>query len=267
MSQVSKSVSGPGVRRYFLGAPFDRINGAEVVEAIANVRSGTRFRYVVTPNVDHVVRLNQNRNLKTYYDEAWMTLCDSRPIAMFGRAMSVDLPHVTGSDLTVSLFQSVLQDGDVITLIVATDNIACAVQAAYPNVRFRVLVPPEGVSQSPDALQACVDFAALEEARFVFIAIGSPQSEKIAYELAMRPEARGVGLCVGAALEFLVGAKKRAPRWMRRAGLEWAHRMASDPKRLWRRYLYSALPLLRLFSIEVSGRQRRAGDLTSTSSR
>ena len=71
--------------------------------------------------------------------------------------------------------------------------------------------------------------------------------------------AADAALRVGAALEFLVGAKKRAPFWMRRAGLEWLHRLLSDPKRLWRRYASSVLPLLLLFKGEIAGRQRRPG--------
>ena len=47
----------------------------------------------------------------------------------------------------------------------------------------------------------------------------------------------GVGLCIGASLDFLTGRKARAPLWMRKASLEWLHRLLSEPRRLWRRYL------------------------------
>lgn len=246
-------------RRDFLGAPFDSVSHQDALDALRDAGAEGRFRYVVTPNVDHVVRLNQNGALRPAYDHAWMTLCDSRPITMIGRMLSRPLPHVTGSDLTVSLFRSVLREGDRIALIVGDEVIAQRVAAAYPALRFRFHVPPQGVLDKPDALQACVEFAAAEPSRFTFIAIGSPQSEKIAYALSHHPEARGVGLCIGAALEFLVGSKPRAPRWMREMGLEWVHRMASDPKRLWRRYVYSVVPLVRLCSREFAGRGSRTG--------
>jgi N-acetylglucosaminyldiphosphoundecaprenol N-acetyl-beta-D-mannosaminyltransferase len=246
-------------RRDFLGAPFDPVSSDQALDALRDAGEDARFRYVVTPNVDHVVRLNQNGSLRPAYDHAWMTLCDSRPITMIGRLLRHPLPHVTGSDLTVSLFRSVLRDGDRITLIVGDQGIAQRVASAYPTLRLRTHVPPQGVLDKPDALQACVEFAAAEPSRFTFIAIGSPQSEKIAYALSHHPNARGVGLCIGAALEFLVGSKPRAPRWMRRVGLEWVHRMASDPKRLWRRYVYSVVPLVRLCSREFAGRGSRAG--------
>ena len=71
----------------------------------------------------------------------------------------------------------------------------------------------------------------------IFSAIGAPQSELICALIRQRGEATGVGLCIGASLEFLTGAKRRAPRWMQKAGLEWLFRLANEPGRLWRRYL------------------------------
>jgi N-acetylglucosaminyldiphosphoundecaprenol N-acetyl-beta-D-mannosaminyltransferase len=246
-------------RHHFLGAPFDDFTSAKVVELLRDSDKNARFRYVVTPNVDHVVRLSGNRTLTPYYEQAWMSLCDSKPIAALAHVISLNLPLLPGSDLTVSLFKSVIRTGDLITLIAASDTVVRDLETAYPHVRFRSIVPPAGVWANVEAFQACLDFAAAGDARFVFIAIGSPQSEKIAHALSGRPDAHGIGFCIGASLEFLVGHKKRAPLWMRQAGLEWLHRMASDPKRLWRRYVYAILPLARLFWNEVVGRQHRAG--------
>jgi exopolysaccharide biosynthesis WecB/TagA/CpsF family protein len=259
--QVSSHEATPrtGQRKYFLGAPFDCIVPNTVVNLIDNSRPGARFRYVVTPNVDHVVKLNRNSSLAEYYHDAWLSLCDSQPIAKLARMLSLDLPLVTGSDLTATLFKSVIRNGDHIALIAANHDIVRKLEAAYPKIHFHAFVPPDAVWTNPAALQSCVDFALAERARFIFIAIGSPQSEKIAHELLIRPEARGVGFCVGAALGFLIGAKTRAPAWMRRSGLEWLHRLASDPKRLWRRYAFAVVPLLRLFAGEVAKRNHWTG--------
>lgn len=247
--------AGGQARRHFLGAPFDELGQDAVVQLVESAESRSKFRYVVTPNVDHVVRLSSNQTLAPYYDDAWMSLCDSRPIAALAQTLSLNLPLVTGSDLTARLFQSVIKAGDVVTLIAGDPGIVRDMEAAYPSVHFRSYVPPKGVMQNPAALEACVDFAAAEAARFVFIAIGSPQSEKIAHALAQRPDACGIGLCIGASLEFLVGSKARAPQWMRKYGLEWAHRLGTDPRRLWRRYAFAVAPLAQLFLRELLSRQ------------
>jgi exopolysaccharide biosynthesis WecB/TagA/CpsF family protein len=70
----------------------------------------------------------------------------------------------------------------------------------------------------------------------------------VAYAIAQHPDARGVGLCVGAALDFLSGRTERAPKWMRMAGLEWLHRLLSEPGRLWKRYLVAGPKVFSLFA-------------------
>jgi exopolysaccharide biosynthesis WecB/TagA/CpsF family protein len=74
-------------------------------------------------------------------------------------------------------------------------------------------------------------------ARFVFLAVGSPRQERLAAAIKATGRASGIGLCIGASLEFIAGAQPRAPVWMRRGGLEWLHRLGRDPRRLARRYL------------------------------
>jgi N-acetylglucosaminyldiphosphoundecaprenol N-acetyl-beta-D-mannosaminyltransferase len=67
--------------------------------------------------------------------------------------------------------------------------------------------------------------------------VGSPCSEIIASRCAQRGGGRGVALCIGASIEFILGDQIRAPLWMQKAGLEWAFRLITNPVRLWRRYL------------------------------
>ena len=241
-------------RRHFMGTPFDAISRAAVTSLLTDCTATSRFRYVVTPNVDHVVRLNRNAALRGYYDGAWLSLCDSKPISLLARSLSIDLPLITGSDLTHTIFHSIVKDGDTVALIAANMQVVDDMSQTFPGLRFRAHVPPPGVWNNPMALQACIDFVAQDASRFVFIAIGSPQSERIAHALSREKGAHGVGFCIGAGLEFLVGARKRAPLWMRKAGLEWLHRLVSDPRRLWRRYLYAVIPLLSLFTMEIRRR-------------
>ena len=78
--------------------------------------------------------------------------------------------------------------------------------------------------------------------------MGAPQQEMIAYAIAQRGDATGVGLCVGAALDFLSGRATRAPLWMRELGVEWLHRLVSEPRRMWRRYLVDGPRVFSLFA-------------------
>jgi exopolysaccharide biosynthesis WecB/TagA/CpsF family protein len=244
-------------RSRFLGMPFDRIEQGSVLQMLKARRCRDPFRYLVTPNVDHVIRTMKDPALLGAYEDAFLSVCDSTPIARLARVLNLHLPLVTGADLTGRLFQSVLNDGDEVTLVAATHEIARALEKAYPRLRFRSLVPPPDVARDPVLVQQCVDFVARQPARFILLAIGAPASELIAYRLAHDPRASGTALCIGAGIEFLLETKKRAPMWMRRAGLEWLHRLGSEPRRLWRRYAYAVLPLARLFASEVMSRSRR----------
>ncbi len=246
---------------------FTNVGFERAVELICSQRGSGSFRYVVTPNVDHIVRLRRDTRLAKVYGTAWLSLCDSKPISWLSRVLFCRLHLVTGSDLTMRLFHEEIKPGDRVALIAPYAAVGEAMAAAFPDVDFRWHVPPAGVLNDPSALRACVDFAARCRPDYVFIAIGSPQSELIAHELSKTPGATGVGICCGASLEFIVRLKRRAPRIMQRLGLEWFHRLMSDPRRLWRRYVYAFGPLLGLFLQEAGKRVRgQRGSPAGTSS-
>jgi exopolysaccharide biosynthesis WecB/TagA/CpsF family protein len=99
-----------------------------------------------------------------------------------------------------------------------------------------------------------VAFVLAHPARFVFLAVGSPQQEVLAAAIAATGRATGIGLCIGASLEFLAGGSRRAPRWMQRCGLEWLFRLCRDPRRLAHRYLiHSPAVLAMLLRARLSG--------------
>ena len=162
------------------------------------------------------------------------------------------------------LFHAEIKPGDKVVLIAPYAAVGEAMARTFPAVDFHWHVPPQGVLDDKAALRACVDFAARCRPDYVFIAIGSPQSELIAHELSKIPGATGVGICCGASLEFIVGLKQRAPMLMQRLGLEWLHRLLSDPRRLWRRYVFAFGPLLGLTLQEavrrVMGRPDRSAE-------
>ena len=244
--------AAPVSRVRFLGAPFDTIRRDGVVKALHEGSSRTPFRYIVTPNADHIARLSTRRDLDTYYDNAWLSLCDSKPVWVLAKTRSKNLDHITGSDLTRTIFEDVLRPGDEVALIVAEERIGEDIAKAYPAVNFRWHAPPHGILQKPEAQQAVIDFIEASPARFIFLAIGGPQSEVLAASLKGQATACGTALCIGASLEFLTGERKRAPLWMQQAGLEWLHRLSSEPQRLWKRYLFSVPVLLRLYAAEFT---------------
>lgn len=238
-------------RTRFLGFSFDCLTQAEVIGLLRQRRPDDNFGYVVTPNVDHIVRSAALPSIMVQYHQAWLCLCDSKPVQVMSRTVRRPLTHVTGSDLTKAIFETVLAPGDAVTLVVAKSDIATKLALRYPDIRFTWHVPPFGLLGKPEALQAVVDFVVEHPARFTFVAIGSPQSEIIVGKARENDRAHGTALCVGASLEFITGDRLRAPAWMNRSGIEWLHRLATEPRRLWKRYVFSVAPLLRLYWQEL----------------
>jgi exopolysaccharide biosynthesis WecB/TagA/CpsF family protein len=205
------------------------------------VTAATPYRYVVTPNVDHVVRLHEHEwaeaKLKAVYDEADLCLCDSKVLHLLARFHRVRLPVIVGTDLTSLVFDRLVQPGDRIAIVGGDGDVLNALEQRYPRVEFLQHCPPMGLRRNSAARKAAAEFIAESRARFSFVAVGSPQQEMIAAEAKTIPGATGTAFCIGAALEFLTGRQRRAPRVAQRLGLEWAHRLISDPRRMWRRYL------------------------------
>ncbi len=106
--------------------------------------------------------------------------------------------------------------------------------------------PPMGFDRDPVEMRRAVQFVLDHPARLIFLAVGSPRQERLAAAIAASEGARGTGLCIGASLEFAAGAMPRAPDFMQRLGIEWLHRMLSDPRRLVRRYLVDNPPIFAL---------------------
>ena len=231
-----------------LGMEFADLEAAEAAAAVAARAEGAPFRYVVTPNADHLVRLSRDSGLAEIYRNAWLRLLDSRVVAAIARGCGMLTPRVaTGSDLTALLLSRHIHPGEQITIIGLRPSWLPALIARYglaPPFHFD---PPMGFDHDPAAFRATVAFILAHPARLVFLAVGSPRQEHLAAAVAASGQATGTGLCIGASLLFLAGAERRAPGWMQRDGLEWAYRLAHDPRRLASRYLLDSpriLPLL-----------------------
>lgn len=206
-------------------------------EVAAKADAHDPFVYVVTPNVDHVVRYWREPLWAPLYAHAWRVYCDSRVLQKLAMLSGLTMPLAVGSDLTAHLFAEALKPSEPIVIIGGDGAMVQTLIRKFGLKDVRWHEPPMGLREKPEAVAAAAAFIAANPARFHFIAVGSPQQELIARAAHERGDCRGVGLCIGASLLFLTGRVKRAPMWMQRLSLEWLFRLASEPGRLWRRYL------------------------------
>ena len=229
------------------GTRFSPLDTAGALAAILARPPRAPFAYVCTPNAVHVVNYERGEpRFRAGIDGAWLRLCDSRVVARLAALTAgVQLPLALGSDLTLSM----VRDGavgpeDPVTIIGGT---AAMEQRLRDRFGWRNIArhdPPFGFIADPGEVARCVDFVLAHPARFVFLACGAPQSELLGLRITEGGGAVGTGLCIGASLLFATGLEARAPLVMQRAGLEWLHRLALQPRRMSQRLVRSQLPLL-----------------------
>ncbi len=236
------------------------IDDYDLSEAVAILAAfgSDRFGYVVTPNVDHLIRYHDDPQFRELYAGAAFVLLDSRFLAHLLRVLKLRRHRVSsGSDLTAAVLSQVSKPDDSIVVVGSTAAQAQALRARFGFTNLRHIAPPMNFIGDPQAVERCLrEIEAASPFRFCFLAVGSPQQEIIAHKLKARGAARGLALCVGASINFVTGSEKRAPRWMQRVGLEWLYRLLQSPGRLGRRYLLRG-PRVFLLLPRIELRRRR----------
>jgi len=239
-----------------LGLDFCDLSLGEVLGWLAARPVDATFGYVVTPNADHLVRLQRQPSLRHLYADAMLRLLDSRVVARVAKAAGLPAPAVVpGSDLTADLVRKVMDSHEPVTILGMEAAAVAMLSRRWGLRRVAHHNPPMGFEHDPAGFERAVRFIEDNPARFTFLAVGSPRQCQVAHAVARRGKACGIGLCIGASLLFLSGHEKRAPRPVQLAGLEWAWRLAQDPRRLARRYLVDSPAVLRLLREEA--RMRR----------
>lgn len=223
-----------------LGMPIDAVRFADALNRVVAWGHTRKSRYVVLANAHVVVTASREPDFGAVVAAADMTTPDGAPVAwMVGKLGKTAQERVSGPDLTWALLgRCELEQLPVYffgssreTLI----QLAARVSVAFPAL---VVAGFEAPPFRPMTDQEDTDAVArinTSGAGLVFVGLGCPKQEH--WMLAHRGRVKAVMLGVGAAFDFHAGTVSRAPAWMRENGLEWVHRLFSEPRRLWRRYL------------------------------
>ena len=232
----------------FLKTRFDLYNKEELINHLLNIQG---FCSVVTPNVDHVIRINKNEAFRKLYEQADISINDSRIINNLAHLLHIELKDVIpGSDLTKSIIERIANTDTKITVIGSSKETIDVIKKKFNLVNIFHYNPPMGFINEEEEVNKCIKFICNNPARFIFLAVGSPRQEILA-EKAKLAEAEGVFLSIGASLLFLSGEEKRAPLIVQKLSLEWLYRLVQSPKRLAKRYLIDGLAIFPLFFKEA----------------
>ena len=236
-----------GKTRLF-GMQIDSLRLTEAVQQVLHwAESGARVcRYVVTPNVDHAVMFQENAALRDAYRDASLVLADGAPVIWAARLLRRTLPQrVPGSDLTPAVFASARQSRPLkVFLLGAAPGVAQRaaerIEARWPAVKVvATYSPPLGFERSDAENAVIVARVNAVSPDLLVLGLGAPKQELWIQRFAPQLNV-SVALCVGATIDFLAGEKARAPKLLQRMGLEWLHRVATEPRRLFKRYIRDA---------------------------
>lgn len=248
MSIALPAVAQSEPRQQMFGINIDVLNMKQAVERVYSwlEQSENRCRFVVTPNVDHVVQYQENPELRAAYQKASLVVADGWPLVMASRLFGKALPErVPGSDLVPNLFSAASNDRPLrVFLLGAAPGVAIRaaeqIHRRWENVNVvGTYSPPIGFEKDEYENAYILGRVALVKPDVLVVGLGAPKQELWVSRFQGQLDTK-VALCVGATIDFLAGQKRRAPKFIQNIGLEWMHRMLSEPSRLVKRYAHDA---------------------------
>ncbi|MFM2314350.1 MAG: hypothetical protein RLZZ04_3626 [Cyanobacteriota bacterium] len=225
-----------------LSVPIDSIGMSELLDELK--QGGVVF----TPNVDHLMKLQKDREFYQVYQDADYRVCDSQLIMYASRFLGQPIREkVSGSDLFPAFYQRYSTDESVKIFLLGGE--AGVAATARQRINFKVgrnmvvdcYSPPWGFENDPEECARIINLVNSSGANVLAVGVGAPKQEKWIIQYRSSLTAIKTFFAIGATIDFEAGNLKRAPGWMSSAGLEWLYRLVSEPGRLWKRYLVEDL--------------------------
>lgn len=215
---------------------------------------------VVTPNVDHFIKLQKDEEFFRIYQQADYVVLDSRVIyyllKLFGSPIKGVIP---GSELLPAFYAYHKENEHIkLFLLGSMDGIADQAKEKINQKVGRKMVvdafsPSYGFEKKPAECNDIIERINKSGANVLVIGVGAPKQEKWLYKNLPFLHNIEIALPLGASIDFEAGYRKRSPKWIQRIGMEWFHRFITEPKRLWKRYFIDDLPFFFLFLKYKSG--------------
>lgn len=223
-----------------IGVPIDALTWDEALARISGWATAHESRYICICNAHSCVTATSNAEFLEVIRGADMAAPDGAPVAWMLRRIGFgSQERINGPDLMLKYCEQAAKRGDSIFLYGSTvatlDALSAALLSSYPGLRIAGSFAPPFRSLTREEDEAIVAQINASGAGTVWVGLGCPKQELWMAHHRGRVNAAMIG--VGAAFDYHAGTIRRAPIWMQRNGLEWLHRFASEPRRLWRRYL------------------------------
>lgn len=238
-------------RMEFLNTKIDNLTMEEslkIIDLLINIKNPS---YVVTPNVDHIVKLEEDKEFQEVYENANLILTDGMPLIWISKIKKTPIKEkVSGSDLFPKVCELAAKKGYKVFLLGAAEGVA---EKAARNLERKydglnivgTYSPSYGFEKKEDEINHIIDIVRKTKPDILAVGLGAPKQEKFIYKYKDELNVP-ISLAIGASIDFEAGNVKRAPKWMQKVGLEWLYRLYKEPKRMFKRYLIDDLKIMYL---------------------
>lgn len=234
-----------------MNTEIDNLTMQEALHVIDELIKKNINAYVVTPNVDHIVKLETDKELQDVYRNASLILTDGKPLLWIAKWYGTPIKEkISGSDLFPLLCKMAAEKGYTMFFLGAAEGVA-AKAAENLMKRYRGLQvvgtysPQYGFEKNQIEMEKIKIMIRIAHPDILIVGLGCPKQEKFMYYHCKELEVP-ISFGLGASFDFEAGNIKRAPQWMSNHGLEWLFRITQDPKRMARRYLVDDRKILKL---------------------
>lgn len=235
----------------FLNTEIDNLTMSEAIEEIDKLVIIKKTSYVVTPNVDHIVKLENDEEFKEVYKNADLILTDGMPLIWISKIKEIPIKEkISGSDLFPKVCELASKKSYKIFLLGAAEGVAIKAALNLKD-KFKGLAivgaysPSYGFEKEDDEVEKIIEKINEAKPDILAVGLGAPKQEKFIYKFKDRLNVP-VMLAIGASIDFEAGNIKRAPKFMQKCGLEWFYRLCKEPRRMFRRYLIDDLNIVRI---------------------
>lgn len=228
------------------------IDNLSIEELLVRLKSGI----VVTPNIDHIIKLQKDPEFFEIYRQATYRVCDSQVLLYMAQSLGTPLKErISGSDLFPAFYKYHKDSENIhIFLLGGKEGVAKQAQININEKIGRPIIvgahsPSFGFEKNEQECEKIVNIINQSGATVLAVGVGAPKQEKWIYKYKDRLPNVKIFLAIGATIDFEAGYILRSPKWMSRLGLEWLYRLSREPQRLWKRYLVED-PWFFLYALE-----------------
>lgn len=236
----------------FLNTEVDNLTMNEAVQKIEQLILNKKPSYVVTPNVDHIVKLETDKEFQKVYKEADLILIDGMPLIWISKLKKNPIKEkVSGADLFPEVCKLSANKGYKVFLLGAAEGVA-AMAAENLKKRYNGLnvvgtySPSYGFEKKKDEIREIIKMINEVKPDILAVGLGAPKQEKFLYNYIKQLNVP-VALAIGASIDFESGNINRAPKWMQKIGLEWFYRLCKEPRRMFKRYIIDDIKIIKIF--------------------